>query len=92
MLVARRHLARAWKCAGIHTNTSTIPPLPPIEVWKEAFKKNPKEIARRPFLCDPLLADRAIEAFLPIPKDSASLGNGKVVIEAYPGELCLCSL
>ncbi|KLO18360.1 S-adenosyl-L-methionine-dependent methyltransferase [Schizopora paradoxa] len=85
MLVVHRHLARATTRFLIRRNSSSIPPLSSVEKWKESFRKNNREIAKRPFLCDQLVADKVVKAFLPAPKEDANPQDGKIVIEAYPG-------
>ena len=87
MLVVHRQIAWATTRAFIRKNstTTTIPPLPPVEKWKNSFRKNNKEMSKRPFLRDQLVADKIVKAFLPPPKDDADPEDAKVVIEAYPG-------
>lgn len=69
---------------------STLPPLPPIDKWLSHFSFAPPAVRDRVSIRVPESAIRVAHSF--INSKRTSTGNPKVIIEAFPGAWCLCTL
>ena len=79
-MFVRQRLSRLSRPSSLWCRyNSGLPPLPPLEEWKSRFPVH--EIQGRVSLKNQRTADHVANAFLPEKED----GEGKIVIEAYPG-------
>ncbi|PCH43743.1 S-adenosyl-L-methionine-dependent methyltransferase [Wolfiporia cocos MD-104 SS10] len=79
-----RHTFPAFRRARFrsYTSGSTIPPLPPPESWRDTFNSTMASSKDRVQVKSPETARRVVNSFL---ADSLPAGEGKIIIEAFPG-------
>ncbi|KAL6310467.1 S-adenosyl-L-methionine-dependent methyltransferase, partial [Sparassis latifolia] len=70
-------------CIRSYTTLSELPPLPPLEEWRHHFTVGTNYSRENVSLWNPHTAARIAHSFLSNP--SPASGNGKIIIEAYPG-------
>ncbi|KAI0745514.1 S-adenosyl-L-methionine-dependent methyltransferase [Earliella scabrosa] len=75
-------LHRSFRHTRLYSSTSTLPPLPPPEEWRQLFPYASLQRRDRVFLKDPDMASTVARALL---RSSPDSDKGKVVIEAFPG-------
>ncbi|CCM06868.1 uncharacterized protein FIBRA_09176 [Fibroporia radiculosa] len=72
-----------WSCRRTFTSQSRLPPLPPPSEWKDIFSSSTVSSRDRVSLRAPETAQLIAESFLS--GASSANGEGKIVIEAFPG-------
>ncbi|KAI0930327.1 hypothetical protein AcW1_009053 [Taiwanofungus camphoratus] len=69
-----------WRC---YSTSTAIPPLPPPAEWRSLFASHTNFSKERVSVCNPETAARIAESFLC--GESPTAGEGKIIIEAFPG-------
>lgn len=70
-----------WRC---YSTSTAIPPLPPPAEWRSLFASHTNFSKERVSVCNPETAARIAESFLC--GESPTAGEGKIIIEAFPGK------